>query len=160
MAAPPAPGEPAPDFDLPSAGGREIRLADFRGKRNVVLLFFPGAFTPVCTKEVCEFRDRYREIAHLDAEILAISTDDLDTLERFRKQYHLPIRLLADYSKAVSRRYGALGLFGRPKRATFVVDKAGIVRFSKVQFPIFRPSPQEVANVLLKLRKEAEEGAP
>ncbi len=157
MASPPAPGQPAPDFDLPATGGGEARLSDYRGKRHVVLLFFPGAFTPVCTREMCEFRDAYRELGHLDAEVLAISTDEIDVLERFRREHHLPIRLLSDYSKAVCRRYGALGLFGRARRATFVVDKRGIVRFARVQLPIFRPKTSEIAQVLLALRHEEEE---
>jgi peroxiredoxin Q/BCP len=152
----PAVGAEAPQFDLPAAGGGEVVLHDYRGKRNVVLLFYPGAFTPVCTKEMCEFRDGYRELAALDAEVIGISTDELEKLERFQKHYHLPVKLLSDYSRAVCRRYGALGLFGHAKRATFVVDTRGIVRLAQVQLPIFRPDPREVAKVLLAIRKETE----
>lgn len=156
MAKTPGVGDEAPPFDLPAAGGGEVVLGSYRGKRSVVLLFFPGAFTPVCTKEMCEFRDGFREIAALDAEILAISTDELEKLERFQKAYHLPMKLLSDYSRAVCRRYGALGFFSHAKRATFVVDMAGAVRFAKVQFPLLRPDPREVARALLSLRNETD----
>lgn len=156
MTSQPAVGSEAPPFDLPAASGGEVRLADYRGKRNVVLLFFPGAFTPVCTKEMCEFRDGFRELATLDAEVLAISTDEVERLEKFQKSYHLPMKLLSDYSKHVCRRYGALGWIGKAKRATFVIDTKGIIRFVKVQMPFFRPLTSEVAKVLLELRKEAE----
>jgi peroxiredoxin Q/BCP len=156
MSAPPAVGSAAPHFDLPAAGGGEVVLESYRGRRNVVILFYPGAFTPVCTKEMCEFRDGFRELAALDAEVLGVSTDDLEKLERFQKTHHLPMRLLSDYSKAVCRRYGALSFLGHAKRATFVIDKAGVVRYARVQLPIFRPMPSDVAKVLLGLRKEGE----
>ena len=152
-------GSEAPAFDLPATGGGEVHVSQFRGKRNVVLLFFPGAFTPVCTKEMCEFRDGFRELALLDAEVLGISTDEIEKLERFQKAHHLPMRLLSDYSKHVCRRYGALGLLGKAKRATFVIDMEGKVRLAKVQFPLFRPTTSEVAKVLLELRKEREKKA-
>jgi peroxiredoxin Q/BCP len=156
MSRPPAVGDPAPPFDLPSAGGGEVVLSSYKGKRNVVLLFLPGAFTPVCTREACEFRDGFRELASHDAEILTISTDDVAKLERFQKTYHLPMRLLSDYSKAVCRRWGVLSFLGYAKRATFVVDREGIVRFAKVQMPFFRPSTSEVAQVLNRLQKEGQ----
>ena len=155
----PSVGEEAPGFDLPAAGGGEVVLTSYRGKHNVVLLFYPGAFTPVCTKEMCEFRDGFREMSALHAEVIGISVDEIETLERFQKTHNLPMRLLSDYSKSVSRRYGALSILGSSKRATFVIDRNGIVRYARVQLPFFRPSPQEVADVLLKLRKDADADA-
>lgn len=155
---PPATGEVAPPFDLPASAGTVISLARYRGVQPVVVLFYPGDFTPICTREMCAFRDTFSEFSRLGAAIVAISTDPPESHRRFQKAHALPFPLLSDERGHVSRRYGVLGLFGRrAKRASFVIDREGVVRYAKVQLPVFRPSVQEIAAVLTGLRREEEE---
>lgn len=126
------PGTPAPDFEATSHDGRRIRLSDFRGRKNVVLFFYPRDFTAVCTREVCAFRDAHAELAGLDAEILGISTDDKDRHAQFAEKHGVPYLLLSDVSGAIGKSYGVLsglrGLLGIAARVTYVIDKEGIIR--------------------------------
>ena len=130
-------GDKAPEFTLYSSDKAEISLSDYRGK-NVVILFFPLAFTGVCTKELCGIRDNMNVYASLDAEILAISVDSLFTLEQFKAREGYNFQLLSDFNKEVSRAYGALyesfvlGMKGVSKRSAFVVDKNGIIKYAEV----------------------------
>src|SRR6185312_4989724 len=89
-------GDRAPDFALPNAAGEMVRLSDFRGKRDVVLYFYPKDNTPGCTAEACSFRDNYDAISGLDAEVLGISSDSQASHEGFAAQYRLPFPLLSD----------------------------------------------------------------
>jgi glutaredoxin-dependent peroxiredoxin len=130
-------GQPAPDFKLFSADRQEVALSDYKGK-NVVLLFFPMAFTSVCTAELCEMRDNLGTYASLNADILAISVDSPFTLAKFRDEQALPFPLLSDFNKEVSRAYDAIyELFGMnmrgvSKRAAFVIDGQGVVQYAEV----------------------------
>lgn len=143
------PGDPAPDFTLSDAHGRPVTLREVRSHKRVVLVFFPAAFTSVCTKEMCTFRDEVPRLGELAAVVLGISRDPVAKLARFASQYALEgITLLSDADGAVSRSYGALSFLGHSKRATFVVDRAGVIRWRKVQLPIFRPDPLEIRSVL------------
>lgn len=114
-----------------------VSLEDFRGK-NVVLLFFPAAFTGVCTAELCAMRDDIATYQKLDAQILAVSVDLPFTLGKFREEQNLNFPLLSDFNKEASKAYGAiyenwiLGLHGVSKRSAFVIDKDGIVRYAEV----------------------------
>lgn len=129
MSKPPNVGEPAPDFELESAPGQAVRLADFRGKQNVVLFFYPKDETAGCTLEVCSFRDAYADLRAAGAEVIGISRDSLESHDRFSARHQLPYRLLSDPDGEVHRRYGvskALGIF--PGRVTVVIDRNGIVR--------------------------------
>jgi len=155
----PKPGDKAPLFDLPAADGDDVALGAFLGKQPIVLLFYPGDFTPVCTKEMCEVRDSFHELSRLDAAIFGISTDALESHQRFRDKHRLPFKLLTDATGHVAKRYGALGLLGRAKRATFVIDKQGVIRYANVQLPFFRPSIQEIAKVLSALQQKESAGA-
>ena len=126
-------GQKAPDFVLPSSDGRDIALADLRGK-PVVLYFYPKDDTPGCTKEACAFRDDYARLKK-QAVLLGVSPDSVESHERFRDKYKLPFPLLADDDKKVAKKYGAFGekvLYGRKIvgmiRSTFVIDAEGIVR--------------------------------
>jgi peroxiredoxin Q/BCP len=125
MASVPQPGEQAPDFELPGTDG-PFRLSDHRGER-VVLLFYPGDNTPVCLKQMCSYRDRPDDFAALDATIVGISAQDLDSHQGFIEKNSLTVPLLADVDKAVAKAYSALGRMGT-KRAVIVIDEDGIVR--------------------------------
>ena len=130
-------GDKAPDFKLYNSDKQEVSLLDYNGK-NVVVLFFPLAFTGVCTAELCEMRDNMATYASLNAEILAISVDSLFTLEKFKAEQNLPFNLLSDFNKEVSAAYGSLyenfvlGMKGVSKRSAFVVDATGMIQYVEV----------------------------
>lgn len=130
-------GDPAPPFALPAAPGEVVDVGEAIGGRPVVLLFFPLAFSSVCTSEMCAIRDDWERWADLDAAIYAISVDSPFVTRRFREELGLPFPVLSDFNKAVSRRYGALyeeyfGLEGVSKRSAFVVAPDGTVSYDWV----------------------------
>lgn len=124
-------GDPAPDFELAGTDERTYRLTDFRG-RWLVLAFYPGDFTPVCTRQFCSYRDAADRLDELDAEVLGISPQSLDSHERFRAKYGLTVPLLADPDRTMIRAYGVLGPGGLVRRSIFIVDPTGIVRYRHV----------------------------
>ncbi len=138
-------GAPAPDFTLKDGDGRDWRLSEQRGK-VVVLLFYPGDETPVCTKQLCSVRDRWEDYAATGAEVVGISTDSADSHRRFAEHHALPLRLLSDPGGRVSRLYGASSwLPGRAARAVVVIDAGGRLSHRKVQpLSLFRPKPDDV----------------
>ena len=122
-------GDPAPKFRLPSASGSEVSLDDFLGKKNLILYFYPKDNSPGCTREACSFRDSHPDFKELNAEIVGISGDGLKAHERFARTEQLPFPLLSDSHGSVRTAYGvgrSLGVI--PGRATFVIDKQGIIR--------------------------------
>jgi peroxiredoxin Q/BCP len=129
VSAAPAPGDAAPDFALPATGGGEWRLASRRG-RVVVLVFYPGDDTPVCTRQLCAYNDELAQFRALDAEVVGISAQGLDSHERFADRHGFGFPLLADEDKRVARAYGILGPFGLPRRSVFVVDAAGRITYA------------------------------
>jgi peroxiredoxin Q/BCP len=124
-------GDAAPDFELPGTGDRTYRLSDYRG-RKVVIAFYPGDFTVVCTRQLCSYRDDSEELEALDAEVLAISPQSVASHERFRSEKGLTVPLLSDEDRTVARAYGVLAA-GQVRRSTFVVDEEGVVRHRKVR---------------------------
>lgn len=118
-------GETAPDFELAGTDG-PFKLSEHRGER-VVLLFYPGDNTPVCSKQMCSYRDRPDAFAALDATIVGISAQDLDSHRGFIEKNNLTVPLLADVEKTVAKAYSAVGRLGT-KRAVIVIDEDGIVR--------------------------------
>jgi peroxiredoxin Q/BCP len=126
MAKTPQVGEQAPDFELPGTDG-PFKLFDHRGER-VVLLFYPGDNTPVCTKQFCSYRDRAEDFAALNATVLGISSQDLASHEGFIAKHGLNVPLLADVDKAVAKAYSAFSPRLGIKRAVIVIDEDGIVR--------------------------------
>ncbi len=131
------PGDKAPQFTLKSDQGSDVSLADFRGK-PVVILFFPFAFTGVCTKELCSTRDDIAFYNGTGAQVLAVSVDSHFTLAEFKKANGLNFPLLSDFNKEVAKAYGALyddfiGYYhGVAKRSAFVVDQDGVIRYAEV----------------------------
>lgn len=130
-------GDKAPNFTLTTSDKSQVALEDYKGK-NVLLLFFPLAFTGVCTTELCTMRDDLSVYQSLDAEVLAVSVDSFATLARFKEDQSLNFTLLSDFNKQVSRAYGAfyeefvLGMKGVSKRSAFVIDKNGMVQYAEV----------------------------
>ena len=130
-------GDSAPNFTLRASDKSEVSLENYRGK-NVVLLFFPLAFTGVCTTELCSMRDDIETYKGLDAQILAISVDSLFALEKYKAEQSYNFPLLSDFNKNVSRAYGALyedfvlDMKGVSKRSAFVVDKNGLIQYAEV----------------------------
>ena len=125
-------GDIAPDFTLPWTGEGEFSLAERRG-RWVILAFYPGDFTPTCTKQFCNYRDGREQIDDLDAEVVGISPQDVDSHERFIAEHGLTVPLAADIDKSVAKAYGVLGPGGAfVRRAIFVIDPEGVIRYRKV----------------------------
>jgi peroxiredoxin Q/BCP len=123
-------GQPAPEFELPGTGGRTYRLADYRGAK-LILAFYPGDFTTVCTKQFCSYRDQGERLDTLGAEVLGISPQSVDSHERFQAEYDLNVPLLADEDRSVAKAYGvAAGPVVR--RSVFLIDEEGIVRHRHV----------------------------
>lgn len=121
-------GDAAPDFELPGTGGRTWTLSEFRGQ-PVVLVFYPGDDTPVCTKQLNSYNDGLDEFSQLTAQVLGISAQDVDSHERFAARHGLRMPLLADTDKSVAAAYGTLGPLGFPRRSVVIVDGDGIVRY-------------------------------
>ena len=122
-------GDAAPDFTLPGTGDRSYTLVEFRGQ-PVVLVFYPGDDTPVCTKQLNSYNDDLGQFADLGAQVLALSAQDLDSHARFATKHGFQFPLLADTDKAVAGLYGTLGPLGFPRRSVFVVDGNGIIRYA------------------------------
>lgn len=130
-------GEKAPSFTLRNSATEEVSLSDYKGK-NVVALFFPLAFTGVCTTELCEIRDSIADYNNMDAEVVAISVDSPFTLAKFKEEQGYNFPLLSDFNKEVSRAYGSLyeefvlDMKGVSKRSAFVIDKEGTIKYAEV----------------------------
>jgi peroxiredoxin Q/BCP len=141
----------APDFTLQDAEGNRWRLSDKRGQA-VVLLFYPGDETPICTKQLCSVRDRWEDYTATGAEVVGISTNTVASHQAFAEHHNLPLRLLADTDGEVRRAYGALSLIpNKTARSVFVIDPAGIIRYRKVQpLGLFRPKDDEIIEEIKK----------
>ena len=127
-------GQPAPDFSLPSTGGQNVRLSDFQGKKNVVLVFYPLDFSPVCSMQLPEYSGRQDDFADLDAVVLGVNRDSVYTHKAWAGEYGIEVPLLADMNLNVARSFGvALIDRGLSKRAVFLIDKGGVVRFEGVE---------------------------
>ena len=124
-------GDAAPDFELAGTGGRTYRLSDYRG-RWVILAFYPGDFTPVCTRQFCSYRDGGDRLDELGVEVLGISPQSADSHDRFVAEHDLTVPLLADEQRDVIRAYGVAAIGGLVRRSIFIVDPDGVVRYRHV----------------------------
>lgn len=147
----------APDFTLNDTKLNDVTLSSFKGRKNVVLLFFPLAFSSVCTTELCTTRDNMKLYDSLNAEVLAISVDSSFSLKAFKEANNLNYTLLSDFNKNVSESYGVLykdyfGMKGVSKRSVFVIDKSGeIVHKEILEDSGDMPNLNKVQEVLVEL---------
>ena len=129
-------GKPAPNFSLFDTDKKKVNLSDFSGK-NVLLLFFPQAFTSTCTKELCAVRDDISRYSNAEAQVIGISVDSVFTLKKYKEDQHYNFPFLSDFNKEVSALYGCLydewilEMKGVSKRAAFIIDKTGILRYAE-----------------------------
>lgn len=141
-------GSKAPEFTLQNTKGDKVSLSKYRGRKNVLLLFFPVAFSSTCTEELCTTRDNMKLYDSMNAEVLAISVDSFFCLREFKKSQNLNFMLLSDFNKNVSEQYEVLcddfyGMKGVSKRAAYLIDKEGVIRYREVlsdadNFPDFK----------------------
>ena len=127
-------GRPAPDFTLPSTSGQDVRLSSYRGQANVLIAFFPLAFTSTCTAELCAFTEDFGRFANADTAVLPISVDAVPSLKEFKAKERISVELLSDFKRAAARAWGVLDedkFFAR--RSYFLVDKTGTVRWAHVE---------------------------
>jgi peroxiredoxin Q/BCP len=154
MARPPAEGQPAPDFTLPSTAG-DITLSARCKDRSVLLVFYPGDDSPVCTKQLCDYRDHLESFEDLEVDVLGINPQSLDSHRKFAEKHGLTFPLLSDEDKSVCRTYGALNLLGMAKRALVLVGRDARVRYSQVDLPVFHRSASELEEIFERLQAGA-----
>ena len=129
---------------MPDANGKTWRLSDHRGK-VVVLLFYPGDETPICTRQMCSVRDRWEDYAATGAEVVGISTDSVESHKAFAEHHELPLRLLSDADRKVADLYSANSIVpGKVARSVFVIDGDGVIRYRDVRpLGLFRPKDDD-----------------
>lgn len=147
-------GQLAPEIELPDGNGNLWRLGDQRGK-TVVLLFYPGDETPVCTKQLCSVRDNWQRYVETGAEVVGINTDSIEKHRAFAANHQLPMRLLSDSSGKVVRAYDMKNLLGT-RRGVVIIGGDGVIRFRKVVIPIFRPGDDEVLAAIREVQASAQ----
>jgi peroxiredoxin len=153
-------GQAAPDFTLYDADRKQRKLSEFKGK-NVVLAFFPGAFTGVCTKEMCTLRDSLAQFNSMNAQVVGISVDPFGSLKAFSDQNKLGFPLLSDFDRQTVKQYdvafpnlGGVEGYVASKRAVFVLDKGGVIRYKWVgPTPGVEPNYEEVSQAVARLPK-------
>jgi len=140
----------APDFTLQSDCGDSFRLSDHAGEK-ILLVFYPGDNTPVCTAQLCEYRDGIEEFSGLGVTVVGISSDDLESHRQFRSKHDLPFVLLSDTDLSVAKLYGSKGALGM-KRSVFLVDEQGIIRYAHVEtLALFRRRSKELIEAISAL---------
>ncbi len=142
-------GDAAPDFTLQDGAGQQWRLSDQREK-VVVLLFYPGDETPICTRQMCSVRDRWEDYSRTGAEVVGISTDSVESHKKFAEHHELPLRLLSDSNGEVAKLYGAQSLIpGKVARSVFVIDPSGTIGYRDVRpLGLFRPKDDDVLKAI------------
>jgi peroxiredoxin Q/BCP len=147
-------GNPAPDFSLTDGTGETWRLSDQLGK-VVALLFYPGDETPICTRQMCSVRDRWEDYSASGAEVVGISTDSVESHEKFAANHELPLRLLSDPAADVANLYGARSLIpGKVARSVFIIDPSGTVTYRDVRpLGLFRPKDDEVLKAIANAKR-------
>lgn len=143
----PAVGAQAPDFTLESTQG-PVTLSERLAKRQVLLVFYPGDGTPVCTKQLCDYRDHLEDFGALDVDVIAVNSQSIESHHRFADSRRLPFPLCSDPDRRVCRAYGAAGLLGMTKRALVLIGRDGRVRWRRTDLPILHRSADELRAVI------------
>lgn len=141
-------GDAAPEFTLPGTGDRDYSLSEYRGQ-PVVLVFYPGDDTPVCTKQLNSYNDDLGDFNEMNAQVLAISAQDVESHDAFSGKHGFDFPLLADTDKSVAGAYGTLGPIGFPRRSIFIIDADGMVRYAHraIAGLTFRPVKELIAEL-------------
>ena len=140
----------APGFSLSDDGGNTFRLSDHAGEK-ILLVFYPGDNTPVCTKQLCDYRDGIEEFAGLGVRVVGISGDGVESHRRFREKHQLPFILLSDPDLSISARYDSKGMMGT-KRSLFLIDEEQIIRYSHIEtVALFRRKRSELIEIITGL---------
>ena len=150
MAKVPDVGDQAPDFTLPSSTG-EVSLSKLVGKGAVLLVFYPGDDTPVCTKQLCNYRDNLGVFGDLGVQVVAINPQSEASHRKFADKHAFPFPVVADTTKAVCKRYGALNFLGMAKRALFLIGRDGTIKWRRSDFPIFHQTAADVKAAVASL---------
>jgi peroxiredoxin len=140
-------GDRAPGFTLPSTEG-SISLAERLASQAVLLVFYPGDDTPVCARQLCDYRDHMADFADLGVDVLAINPQSLESHQRFAGKHGLSFPLLSDIDKSVCRSYGAVGFLGMTRRALVLIGRDGRVLWRRSDLPVFRRSAEELREVI------------
>jgi peroxiredoxin Q/BCP len=145
----PQEGSTAPDFALQDGADTTWRLSDQRGK-VVVLLFYPGDETPICTRQMCSVRDRWEDYVATGAEVVGISTNTVESHKNFAEHHNLPLRLLADVDRKVADLYGANSIVpGKVARSVFVIDRSGVITYRDVRpLGLFKPKDDDIIRAI------------
>ena len=154
VATKPQEGSAAPDFALPDGDGVTWRLSDQRGK-VVVLLFYPGDETPICTRQMCSVRDRWEDYTATGAEVVGISTNSVESHKAFAEHHELPLRLLADADRKVADLYGANSMIpGKVARSVFVINAQGVITYRDVRpLGLFKPKDDDTIAAIRAAQK-------
>jgi peroxiredoxin (alkyl hydroperoxide reductase subunit C) len=145
-------GDAAPDFELPASGNRTVKLSGFRGKKNVLLAFYPFAFSPVCSLQLPGLQKNLDEFQALNTEVLGISVDSKHSSAAFAEHLHLDFPLISDFNKEATTAYGVLREGGYAERALFVIDRAGTIAYAHVNAIGEVPDTEPVFETLRKLQ--------
>jgi peroxiredoxin len=143
-------GDPAPDFTLPSTSG-EITLSARLATGPVLLVFYPGDDTPVCTRQLCNYRDNLDMFAELDIQVVAINPQSESSHGKFASKHDLPFPLVSDAGGTVCKAYGAVNFLGMAKRALVLVGRDGRVRWRRSDLPIFHQSADDIRDAVAEL---------
>ena len=145
-------GEIAPDFTLDDQDGNPVSLRDYHGKRNVVLFFYPKDFSPGCTAQACSFRDNYEDFTDMDAVVIGVSGDSVESHKKFLNKHLLPFTLLSDPKGKIRSLYGSTKAFGLlPGRYTFIIDKSGVIRYIFTSEANMKKHTGEALRILRKI---------
>jgi peroxiredoxin len=147
MARGPEQGEKAPSFELDSTHGR-MALASRLGQGAVLLVFYPADDSPVCTRQLCDYRDHLQDFARVGVDVLAVNPESLDSHRAFAQKHGLPFPLLSDPTREVCRAYGAVGLLGMTRRSLFLIGRSGRVAYRKTDLPIFHRTAEELKKAI------------
>jgi peroxiredoxin len=145
-------GDVAPDFELPASGNRTVKLSDFRRKKNVLLAFYPFAFSPICSLQLPGLQQSLGEFEKLNTAVLGISVDSRHSSAAFAEHLHLDFPLVSDFNKEATAAYGVLRDGGFAERALFVIDKDGTIVYARVNAIGEVPDSEPVFEVLHKLQ--------